>query len=246
MCVVAIAWQAHPRWRLIVAGNRDEFHARPTAALARWRDAPHLLAGRDLQSGGSWLGVSEQGRVATVTNLTGFGDPQPDRASRGALIADYLSGTGRYATLETGDLGDFNPFNLFVAAGNRADFLTNGPVPVRLALSPGVHSLSNGQPALQWPRKQQLHTALTNWMAKDADQPELLFAALRDEAVLGDDTVRPVFINGPEYGTRCSSVIAVDQHGQALFTERRFGPNGIATGETTLGFFWPDLESNKR
>src|SRR5690606_14493504 len=76
MCVLAFAWQAHPRWPLVVAGNRDELHDRPTAPLARWEEADHLIAGRDLQSDGTWLGVSERGRFAVVTNLRGFGAPE--------------------------------------------------------------------------------------------------------------------------------------------------------------------------
>src|SRR4249919_1335275 len=103
MCVLAFAWHAHPRWPLVVAGNRDELHARPTIPLARWDRPSHLLAGRDLQSGGTWLGVSEQGRFAVVTNLRGYGVPQPDCASRGALVADALS-EGRYADLRDDEL----------------------------------------------------------------------------------------------------------------------------------------------
>jgi len=80
MCVLALAWQAHPRWRLIVAGNRDELHARPAAALARWDGPAQILAGRDLQSGGTWMGVSEQARFVVVTNLRGFGAPRSHRA----------------------------------------------------------------------------------------------------------------------------------------------------------------------
>src|SRR3546814_7425922 len=88
MCVLAFAWRAHPHWPLIAAGNRDELHARPAQPLARWDRPDHLLAGRDLQSGGTWLGVSEQGRFAVVTNLRGYGAPEPGRASRGALVTD--------------------------------------------------------------------------------------------------------------------------------------------------------------
>src|SRR5688572_15171238 len=91
MCVLALAWKASPRWRLIVAGNRDERHARPAAPLARREDAQHVLAGRDLQSGGSWLGVSDEGRFAVVTNVRG-GSTDPAPRSRGALVADFLRG----------------------------------------------------------------------------------------------------------------------------------------------------------
>src|SRR5438093_10047665 len=114
MCILALAWQAHPRWHLVVAGNRDELHARPSAPLARWDQPEHVIAGRDLKSGGTWLGVSEQGRMAVVTNLRGYGNPEPDRASRGALVTDVLSGDGRYADPSGAKLSDFNPFNLIL------------------------------------------------------------------------------------------------------------------------------------
>ena len=85
MCVAALAWLAHPRWRLVAIGNRDEFHARPTAPLARWSGG--VIAGQDLQAGGTWLGVREQ-RFGLVTNLRALGFPQPDMVSRGALVTD--------------------------------------------------------------------------------------------------------------------------------------------------------------
>src|SRR5579864_7075567 len=111
MCVAAFAWQAHPRWLLVAIGNRDEFHERPAAPLARWGDGG-IVAGRDLLSGGTWLGVSEAGRFGLVTNLRGHGGPEPDRASRGALVTDLLVGHGHYADPATAPLQDFNPFNL--------------------------------------------------------------------------------------------------------------------------------------
>ena len=122
MCVLALAWRAHPRWRLVLAGNRDEFHARPASPLARWTQPGHLLGGKDLQSGGTWLGVSEQGRAAVVTNLRGQGNPRPDRVSRGTLVTGVLSGEGSYADLSVTDLSRFNPFNLIAVAENRAGF----------------------------------------------------------------------------------------------------------------------------
>src|SRR5574338_934087 len=115
MCVLAFAWRAHPRWLLVAAGNRDELHARHAQPLARWDQPDHLLAGRDTQSGGTWLGVSEQGRFAVVTNLRGYGAPEPDRPSRGVLVTDLRSRKGLYADPRDAELSDFNPFNLIVA-----------------------------------------------------------------------------------------------------------------------------------
>ena len=135
MCVVAFAWQIHPRFRLVLAGNRDEFHARPTAALADWPESG-VIAGRDLQSGGTWLGADEDGRAAVITNLRGYGDPLPDRASRGALVTDLLTGSGTYADPHAAALDDFNPFNLLLADRDRLVFLTNRPESQRSARPP--------------------------------------------------------------------------------------------------------------
>ena len=131
MCVAALAWHAHPRWRIVAIGNRDEFHDRPAAPLARWDTddlgATGIIAGRDLTAGGTWLGVSEAGRFGLVTNLRGFGERAPDRASRGQLVTDMLTGIGDFGDPATADLSAFNPFNLLVADARTARFLTNRP-----------------------------------------------------------------------------------------------------------------------
>src|SRR5689334_6089838 len=119
MCVAAIAWQAHPRWRLVAIGNRDEFHERPSAPLAAWEDGSSIVAGRDLRSGGTWLGVAPD-RFALITNLRGYGVAEPDRASRGALVTEWLSGTLERQAV---DLAVYNPFNLFLADPTGAFFL---------------------------------------------------------------------------------------------------------------------------
>ena len=95
MCIISLAWQAHPRWKLVAIGNRDEMHGRPAEPLARWDDHGHLLAGRDIQAGGTWLGVSEQGRFAVVTNVSGYGAAEQNRAFRGDLLKGFLAGGGR-------------------------------------------------------------------------------------------------------------------------------------------------------
>jgi uncharacterized protein with NRDE domain len=152
MCVLAFAWKAHPRWHLVMAGNRDELHDRPAAALARWATPAGLIAGRDLQSGGTWAGVSEQGRFAVVTNLRGYGGPAPDRASRGALVTGLLASQGSYADPDTLSVADFNPFNLIIADHQRAIFLSNRPEPIRSELPHGLYGLSNGALDEPWPK----------------------------------------------------------------------------------------------
>lgn len=255
MCVLALAWQAHPHWQLVLAGNRDEFHARPAAPLARWKAPPHLLAGRDLQAGGTWLGVSEQGRLAVVTNRRGYGPPRPDAASRGALVTDLLSGNGDPG-LDTPqlaglDLARFNPFNLIVADRRRALYLTNQPEPTSAQLAPGVYGLSNGALDEPWPKTMQLKSAMLDWLMRDEEDVQPLFAALASRAlpeigmaprapsdVPQEPPLSPIFIENPVYGTRCSTVVLIDAAGNGRIIERRFDADGGSTGETELRFRW--------
>lgn len=248
MCVLALAWQAHPRWRLVVAGNRDEYHARPAAPLARWSDADHLIAGRDLQSGGTWMGVSKRGRFVVVTNLRGFGMPREGRPSRGALVTDLLNG----ADSETIALDAYNPVNLIAVDGREAHFLTNRPAPLRTGLTSGLYGLSNGTLDEPWPKTLQLKSHLLDWLTGAATDPALLLPGLREETLpdAGVDPATPsdvpqepahspIFINNAIYGTRCSSVVAIDCAGSGQFLERRFSASGEAVGETRLDFRWP-------
>ena len=245
MCVAAIAWHAHPRWRLVTIGNRDEMHARPSAPLARWDDGRGILAGRDLVGGGTWLGVSEAGRFALVTNLRGFGTPDPAKRSRGELVTTLLAGA------EPADLAAFNPFNLLLATDDRLEFLTNRPEPLRTALGHGVYGLANGALDEPWPKTLALKAALTDWLAVDHADPEPLFAALASEhcpalglpsrepsdvAIEPRDT--PPFIRHPIYGTRCSTVVTIAADGAGRIAERSFDAAGEPAGETRLDFAW--------
>lgn len=251
MCVLAFAWRAHPRWLLVAAGNRDELHARPAAPLARWEQPGDIVGGRDLQSGGTWLGVSEQGRFAVVTNLRGYGAPELGRASRGALVADLLTGSGAYADPERAALADFNPFNLIAARRDKAHFLSNRPAEIRTALAQGVYGLSNGALDEPWPKTMQLKASLLEWIVSGREEPEALFDILRSESlpdiglapaapsdVPQEPALSPIFLRNPVYGTRCSTVVAIDAAGNGVIIERRFGADGDAIGETRLGFRW--------
>jgi uncharacterized protein with NRDE domain len=251
MCVLALAWRAHPRWRLVVAGNRDELHARPARPLARWDAPDHVLAGKDLQSGGTWLGVSERGRFAVVTNLRGFGPPQAGRPSRGILLGNLLSEEGRYARPSDTDLMAFNPFNLITAEHDAVTFQSNRPAPVQQTLAPGIYGLSNGMLDEPWPKTVQLNAILTDWMETGAQGPGPLFDGLRSEAlpdigerfavpsdVPQEPPLSPIFIRNPIYGTRCSTVVMIDAAGHGLIVERRFTPEGETSGETALHFAW--------
>ena len=227
MCVAALAWLAHPRWRLVAIGNRDGFHARLTAPLARWDNG--VIAGRDLQAGGTWLGVREQ-RFGLVTNLRVPGFPLPGMVSRGALVTDWLHGQAPAPTPA------MNPFNLWLADTDQLRFVTNHPNWTEHLLPPGIHGLSNGARGDRWFKTARLEAALGDWLERD--QPvEALFTALRDQTPQSldpEDAYSSVFIASPQYGTRCSTVVLIDAAGQAQIIERSFDANAQQTGEVAL------------
>ncbi|MFC3655167.1 NRDE family protein [Xanthomonas hyacinthi] len=249
MCLVALALESHPRWRLLLAGNRDEFHARPTAPLQRWAaPAQRVLAGRDLRSGGSWVGLDAAGRCSVVTNVR---DPLASMsgASRGALVADYLAGAASAAAFADAlalRADAYPPFNLLLADADGAEYLGNHP-PARQRLAPGIHGMSNGALDAPWPKTVRLCEVLAGWIAADDEDLSPLWRALADETIAADarlpDTgvglalerrLSPAFIRGHDYGTRASTIVAVDGAGRGWIHERRFGPDGVFLGETRL------------
>jgi uncharacterized protein with NRDE domain len=250
MCLVAVAWNAHPRWRLVLAGNRDEFHARPSAPLARWAGKPGILAGRDLEAGGTWLGVGENGRAGVVTNVR---DPfaSKDGHSRGELLVEYLSaasGACDHAVEMVARGAEYRPFNLLLFDAQEASVVTNHPKAFSRALAFGIHAFSNGPPGAVWPKTRRLADALRAWLAQD-DGPLALFAPLADETLAPDselpDTgvgveierrLSPAFIRGETYGTRASTIVAIAPDGTGFILERRFGPSGRFEGESSLAF----------
>jgi len=182
MCLLALAWRADKRWPLALIGNRDELHARPTATADRWADAPQVIGGRDLEHGGTWMGVSERRRLAAVTNFRRPHEPAVARASRGLLTRRFLTGELGLEALQALDLNDFNPFNLIVIENDAAVFMTNRPDARRLALPPGLHGLSNGPIEPPWPKTIRAIAALSAWLdAGIAADLEPLFAFLADE-----------------------------------------------------------------
>jgi uncharacterized protein with NRDE domain len=244
MCVLAFAWNVHPRWRLLLIGNRDELHARPSLPLQRWADAPGVLAGRDLEAGGTWMGAHAAGRVAVVTNVR---DPAAAHtgASRGLLVSDYLrsdAAAAACATTLAATAAGYRPFNLLLFDRAAASFVSNRPgVRVR-HLADGVHGISNGDLDAPWPKVQRATAALRDWLAVDSDDFAPLFEALADETVPPDaalpDTgvglelerrLGPVFVRGDRYGTRATTLIALERGGGCV-VEHRFGPNGVPAG----------------
>jgi uncharacterized protein with NRDE domain len=238
----------HADWPVILLGNRDEFHGRPSAALHRWEEADHVIGGRDLQSGGTWLGVSEAGRLAVVTNVRGYGMPNPALESRGTLLRHFLLGSGAFADPEITDLGRFNPFNLFVLNGEKLSLMSNRPSDVNHSLGSGFYGLSNGPHDELWPRTAATKGAISEWLKETASDPVQMLdqigpnhatARFRPLEALTDPAEIPVFIRGESYGTRCSTVVAINRHGEGIIAERQFNTNAHQSKKTEILFKWP-------
>jgi uncharacterized protein with NRDE domain len=244
MCLILVAWRGHPDHPLVVAANRDEFFARPTAAAARWADAPQVLAGRDLEAGGTWLGVAAGGRFAAVTNVREPGKPQGPR-SRGRLTADFLAGDMAAADYVAAiDGAAHSGFNLLVGDGRELWYASNRIAAPR-PLAPGIYGVSNHLLDTPWPKlataKARFAAALTHLPATEA-----FFALLADDEIVPDAhlpatgvslewerRLSAIFVRSPDYGTRASTVLAVDAAGGARLHERRFDAGGPA-GESHL------------
>lgn len=247
MCLIAFAWQAHPRFPLILIANRDEFHARPTAALGPWPDAPDVLGGRDLREGGGWLALNaRQRRLAAVTNVREAIPDPPPPLSRGQLVREFVIGNDlavSFAEMRRVDGNLYGGFNLMLWDGEDLIVATNRLKPRWEAVSPGLHGISNGAFDAPWPKTARLVAALSDWLsavpAAGVPDIEPLFTALADEqrpadAALPDTGIglerermlSSPFIRLPGYGTRASSVVLIGRDGEALVVERSFDEAG--------------------
>lgn len=252
MCLLVIAWQAHPRYRLIVAANRDEFHERPAAALARWPRPDEILAGRDLRAGGTWLAVDRARRFAIVTNFRELQRPAPQAPSRGDLVPGYLRGEagaqGYLAALEPAAAG-YSGFNLLLADGESLWYASNRAERFATALPPGVYGLSNEFLDTPWPKLQRVRRRFDPWLARPGSGCAAeLFSMLADQTQAGVNEELPQtglsreweqllsspFVRHPQYGTRCSTVLLLDTAGGMYLAERRFDSQGALTGETEV------------
>jgi uncharacterized protein with NRDE domain len=250
MCLILFSYRIHPDYRLIVAANRDEFYARPTAALDYWKDHPDVLAGRDLKGNGTWLGVTRSGRLAAITNFREPAATIENAPSRGRLIGDFLIGNTapqRYlkSVSETGYT--YNGFNLI--AGDLAGLYcySNRAAAVR-QLQPGIYGISNHLMDTPWPKIKRGKALLQDQLCgREKIDVAKLWKILADRTLPADkdlpDTgvgleweriLAPLFISSPDYGTRSSSIILMEYSGRTTFMERTFinAANAIKEGET--------------
>ena len=254
MCLIAFAWQAHPQFDLLLAGNRDEFHARPAAPLAL-HAASGIAGGRDLQAGGRWLGLATSGRFAAVTNVR-RGVPEATRPrSRGDLVENWLRGSddpAAHLDQLAAHAADYARFNLLCADVQGMGYAGNAEGWRIQPVSPGLHVLSNAALDTPWPKTRQLASALTSanaaldsepdeaWVslllgvlqrrepAADAELPDTGIGRERERALSS-----PFVALGP-YGTRCSSLLLRRRDGHWWMIEQRYDAHGAVNGCTTL------------
>jgi uncharacterized protein with NRDE domain len=260
MCLLVFAWNAHPRYRLVFAGNRDEFHARPTAPMAWWEEPPGILAGRDLQAGGTWLGVSRDSRFGVVTNFRDLQRPQPDAPSRGKLITRFLEervSAADFVARLAAEQASYAGFNLLLADESNMVYLTNRGTGLSRSLEPGIYGLSNHFLDTPWPKLERTRERFRLLVADPEPPVDALLEMLddRDPALehLLPDTglsrewemlLSSPFIVDERYGTRCSTVVLVGHDGGTLVRERRFDALGRSTGMDEFAFSHPSRSPN--
>ncbi len=237
MCLILLSWKSHLRYPVVVAANRDEFYSRPSVAAHFWKDAPAILAGRDLRQGGSWLGLNHDGRFAAITNFRGGQSADAGGRSRGELIANYLRGDSspsEFLQQLERFKRRYNPFNLLL--GNRDELLyTDDEHSGWRRLPPGVYALGNDRLGHGSRKERNGISELRQALHDGADLDQLL-AILADSAPAenGEDSLHQKlsarFIQLPEigYGTRASTVLRIANDGSTDFVERRFDEAGNA------------------
>ena len=252
MCLILFAWQIHPRYPLVVAANRDEFHQRPTAAADYWKEAPHLLAGRDLQAGGTWLGITRQGRFAAITNYREPLSEKPSlEQSRGHLIRDFLLDQAEPADYadKLRRRGDkYSGFNVLLGDLSELIYVSNRNEET-VVVNTGSHGLSNHLLDTDWPKVHEGRARLDALLEDEHVDPEALLELLAARKVVSgieppgfelslapELTTRMMFLVSPEYGTRSSTVLLVDRDDDVTFVERQFDSAGVTCGTRSHEF----------
>jgi len=253
MCLLLVALESHPTFRLVVAANRDESYDRPAAPAAFWPEAPSILAGRDLEAGGTWLGVTLDGRFAALTNFREPGRHRTHAISRGGLVEAFLKedSSAEDYVAHLAQMGRiYNGFSLVAWDGLKLVYFSNRDGGGLRVLDPGLYGLSNGTLDEPWPKVTRSKKLLAKALA---DPPnglqDRLFTLLADRTEAPDDALpktglpvaweralSPIFVAAGPHGTRCSTVVLLDAAGGADFEERSFSSDGHPAGRMKIRF----------
>ncbi|MQA89094.1 MAG: hypothetical protein GEU90_02485 [Gemmatimonas sp.] len=253
MCLILFAHQIHPDFPLVLAANRDEFHARPTAAAAPWPEAPWVLGGRDLLAGGTWLAICQAGRWAAVTNFREGASAARGERSRGHLVSDYVTDASTpadYLDTALGDEDRYAGYNLLVGDGVEVFWTSNrrqGPPRYR-SLPPGIYGVSNHLLDTPWPKVRRGKAELAKLLRPPpgaGPDPDRLLDLLMDRTLAAEQelpstgvtaelerALSAAFIQTSDYGTRSSTALLRHRNGTVLFAERQFDSTGRTSGES--------------
>ncbi|TGE33613.1 NRDE family protein [Desulfosporosinus sp. Sb-LF] len=252
MCLIFFAYDCHPRYRLILAANRDEYYNRPTEPAHFWASHPRVLAGRDLEMMGTWMGITRSGRFAALTN---FRDPSAqilNAKSRGMLVGNFLCSNespDQYMIDVANNRALYNPFNLLVGDLSRFLYFSKQASEVEV-IEPGIYGLSNHYLNTPWPKLRKSKQVLANYLEdKMIIEPQALFEILGDRKLAQDSELpntgiaqerermlSSIFIQGSEYGTRSSTVLLIDKNNHVIFQEKSFILGQDICGEMNYEF----------
>lgn len=251
MCLIFISVDNHPDYKLIVAGNRDEFYKRKTAHAHFWEEHPHILAGRDLEAGGTWMGISKQGKISMVTNYRDLSNLNTKAPSRGHLVSEYLLNGDQpeqYLQRVAQKGSEYNGFNLIAGWPDQLHYYSNYRQNVE-RIPEGVHGLSNHLLNTPWPKVQRGMEKFRDIVQSRIINSDLLLDMLYDDRI-ADDSQLPdtgvglerervlssMFIKSPGYGSRCSTVILIDRKNDVFFSERIYDLNTFEHTTNSFGF----------
>jgi uncharacterized protein with NRDE domain len=250
MCLIFISLKEHHQYKLIIAANRDEFYNRQTAPASFWKDHPDILGGRDLEAGGTWLGVSRQGKIGMITNYRDPKNIDPKAPSRGHLVTNYLNSKARpeqYLSVLEPRAKQYNGFSLMVGNTDELWYLSNYREGIE-QLTPGLHGLSNHLLDSPWP-KVETGKKIMNEILKRSFTPRDLFHLLFNDTVAADEllpdtgvglererALSSMFIKSPGYGTRCSTIVLVDHKDNIVFAERVYDLVSFNFSEKSFAF----------
>jgi uncharacterized protein with NRDE domain len=235
MCLIFLSVKQHPKYKLIVAANRDEFYQRQTAPAHFWDDAPHILAGRDMEASGTWMGMTRSGKISMVTNYRDLKNLKEQAPSRGQLVSEYLLNGNKpdtYLNQVHQNAQAYNGFNLIVGTPDELYYYSNYKDTVE-NISQGLHGLSNHLLNTPWPKVERGLTDMDKVLRDKHINTSQIFEVLRNEEIAPDENLpdtgigidrervlSSMFIKSPNYGTRCSTVVLVNLQNEVSYTER--------------------------
>lgn len=235
MCLIFISINNHPKYKLVIAANRDEFYARKTAAVSYWEDHPEVVGGRDLEANGTWMAMTRSGRIGMVTNYRDPKNINPNAPTRGHLVSDYLlngNDSEEYLKALHLNASKYNGFSLVIGKIDDLMYYSNYQSKI-IKLAPGFYGLSNHLLDTPWPKVKKGKKRFQTILAKEAIDSADIFELLRDEGTASDNelpntgldlererALSAVFIKTPNYGSRCSTVVLVDKKNKVTYSER--------------------------